>query len=114
VDREIESADHVKLEPRCEHEDQHRDAVRGGKGERAVGREEHHPRNEGADDREGHSNPDAAEQAGQQDRRQERHRAEAFAHSAEEPAQDGGQPEECGARRQPQQRPVARQLSKQR
>jgi hypothetical protein len=84
----------------------------GRQDERAVGREEHHPRDQRADDRDRDADADPAEQPGKQDRGKEGHRAEALADASEQPPKHRREGKECRAGGEAQARPVARQSPK--
>ena len=82
MNREIEAPDDIKFECCRQHEDQHRNPMGRRKYERAIRRIEHYPRDERGHGGEPQTDANAAEQACQQDRREERHGTEALAHPA--------------------------------
>ena len=90
----------------------HRNHMRRSENKRAVRREEHDPRDEGANERGPDPDADSSEQACKQDRRQEGHRSEAFANPPEEPAEKRGEDEESAACRESKPGAVAWQLAK--
>jgi hypothetical protein len=110
MDCKVERADDVQLERRREDEDDQGDPLRIVQGERAVRREEHHPGDERAKGCHGETDADSAEESSKQYRRQECHWPEAFAHSAEHPAQERRQDEERASGHEAHEGPVARQL----